>query len=233
MNKSEKDPFQCFPNYYNKNNICEEMPNNKKITNDKGDGPKNSYGLSCNYPFQYFPNYYNTEGLKENILKTIKLNSDIIEIGRGNKKVKLQERRKTAWLSNNEKLTFEYSGKVMIPEKIPDYFNGLIEKIKEDFGLEFDGILINYYPDGSTNMGYHSDPIDEKWSNDFIVFSIGAHREFIFRENENRDNKIKFDFNDGDIIYMYDNCQEKYEHSVKKSKEIDKDRISIVFKKSI
>ena len=82
-------------------------------------------------------------------------------------------------------------------------------------------------------MGYHSDPIDNKWSNDFIVFSIGAHREFIFRENKNRDNKIKFEFNDGDIIYMYDDCQEKYEHCVKKSKELDKDRISIVFKKSI
>ena len=226
MNKSEKDPFQCFYNYYNKNNSVVKMLNEEK------EETKKSSSLSSDYPFQYFPNYFNTEGLKENILKTIQLNSDIIEIGRGNKKVKVQERRKTAWLSNDEKLTFEYSGKVMKPVKIPDYFNGLIEKIKEDFGLEFDGILINYYPDGSSNMGYHSDPIDDKWTNDFIVYSIGAHREFIFRENENRDNKIKFDFNDGDIIYMYDDCQDKYEHCVKKSKEISNDRISIVFKKS-
>ena len=31
---------------------------------------------------------------------------------------------------------------------------------------------------------------------------------------------------------MYDDCQDKYEHCVKKSKEISNDRISIVFKKS-
>ena len=227
MKINKNDPFQYFPNYYNKNN------SEVKMLNDEKEETKKSSSLPSDYPFEYFPNYYNKEGLKEKILNTIQLNSDIIEIGRGNKKVKIQERRKTAWLSNDNNLTFEYSGKVMLPKKIPDYFIPLIGKIKEDFGIEFDGILINYYPDGSANMGYHSDPIDNKWSNDFIVFSIGAHREFIFRENENRENKIKFEFNDGDIIYMYDDCQDKFEHCVKKSKELYRDRISIVFKKSI
>lgn len=228
MEINKNNPFQYFNNYFNKSGVIEKMPFKYNIeSNQKQDR------FAYNYPFVYFPKYFNTNGLKEKILNTIKLNSDIIEIGRGNKKVKIQERRKTAWLSNDENLTFEYSGKVMLPKKIPDYFIPLIGKIKEDFGIEFDGILINYYPDGSANMGYHSDPIDNKWSNDFIVFSIGAHREFIFRENENKENKIKFEFNDGDIIYMYDDCQNKFEHCVKKSKQLDKDRISIVFKKSI
>ena len=228
MEINKNNPFQYFNNYFNKGSKVEKMPFKYNIeSNQKQDK------LYCDYPFEYFPKYFNTNGLKEKILNTIKLNSDIIEIGRGNKKVKIQERRKTAWLSNDDNLTFEYSGKVMLPKKIPDYFIPLIGKIKEDFGIEFDGILINYYPDGSANMGYHSDPVDNKWSNNFIVFSIGAHREFIFRENENRENKIKFEFNDGDIIYMYDYCQDKFEHCVKKSKELDRDRISIVFKKSI
>lgn len=228
MEINKNNPFQYFNNYFNKGSKVEKMPFKYNIeSNQKQDK------LYCDYPFEYFPKYFNTNGLKEKILNTIKLNSDIIEIGRGNKKVKIQERRKTAWLSNDDNLTFEYSGKVMLPKKIPDYFIPLIGKIKEDFGIEFDGILINYYPDGSANMGYHSDPVDNKWSNNFIVFSIGAHREFIFRENENKENKIKFEFNDGDIIYMYDYCQDKFEHCVKKSKELDRDRISIVFKKSI
>lgn len=228
MEINKNNPFQYFNNYFNKGSKVEKMPFKYNIeSNQKQDK------LYCDYPFEYFPKYFNTNGLKEKILNTIKLNSDIIEIGRGNKKVKIQERRKTAWLSNDDNLTFEYSGKVMLPKKIPDYFIPLIGKIKEDFGIEFDGILINYYPDGSANMGYHSDPVDNKWSNNFIVFSIGAHREFIFRENENKENKIKFEFNDGDIIYMYDDCQDKFEHCVKKSKELDRDRISIVFKKSI
>ena len=31
-------------------------------------------------------------------------------------------------------------------------------------------------------MGYHSDPIEDKWSNDFMILSLGETREFIFRE---------------------------------------------------
>ena len=38
MNKLKKDPFQYFPNYYNKNNKCEEPLSNKKITIENGGG---------------------------------------------------------------------------------------------------------------------------------------------------------------------------------------------------
>ena len=70
-------------------------------------------------------------------------------------------------------------------------------------------------------------------SNQFVIISIGATRDFIFRENENKETKIRYYFEHGDLIYMFDDCQEKYEHSVKKNKSDMEDRISLVFKKSI
>ena len=69
-------------------------------------------------------------------------------------------------------------------------------------------------------------------SNDFIVLSIGQSRDFIFRHKDRREMKVKFNFQDGDIIYMFDNCQEIFEHCLKKSKNDLNDRISLVFKKS-
>jgi len=185
------------------------------------------------FPFQHFPEYFDTKGVADKINNQISLHSDTILIGRGEVLVEVPERRKTAWLSNDSSLTFEYSGKTMMPKPIPDFIEILRLKLKSDFGISFDGILVNYYPDGNSSMGYHSDPLNEKWSNDFIILSIGATRNFVFRDKENKESKYPFEIKDGDLIYMYDNCQEKYEHCVKKCKSDITPRYSLVFKKSI
>ncbi len=184
------------------------------------------------YPFQYFPQYFDSKGLIEKIKNQITLSSDKILIGRGDVLVEVPEKRHTAWLSNNSTLTFEYSGKVMCPKPIPTFIESIRIKLLEDFGIDFDGVLVNYYPDGTVSMGYHSDPIEEKWTSDFIILSLGSTRDFIFREKENRDTKIKFSLANGDLIYMYDDCQEKFEHSLKKCKADNQERVSLVFKKS-
>ncbi len=186
-----------------------------------------------NYPFQYFPKYLNTTGIKDKILKQVTLNSDKILIGRGEELVEVEERRQTAWLSQNPNLTFTYSGKTMIPQKIPKFIEVIRLQLEEDFGINFDGILVNYYPNGHSSMGYHADPQGDRWSSDFIVISIGSERTFMFRHQQNRDLKKSYDFRDGDLIYMFDNCQEEYEHCLKKNKKDSEDRISLVFKKSI
>lgn len=185
------------------------------------------------FPFQYFPQYFDTKGLFEKIQNQISLHSDTILIGRGETQVEVPEKRKTAWLSHNKALTFEYSGKVMSPKPIPTFIEIIRLKLQEDFGISFDGILVNFYPDGNTSMGYHSDPIEDKWSTDFIILSLGATREFVFRDSSDKEKKYNFQIHDGDMIYMYDNCQEKYEHCVKKCKTDITPRISLVFKKSI
>ena len=78
----------------------------------------------------------------------------------------------------------------MAPKPIPAFIKILQLKLLEDFGIEFDGILVNYYPDGNSSMGYHADPIGEKWTNDFIILSLGATREFIFRNQEVKEEKL-------------------------------------------
>lgn len=182
------------------------------------------------YPFQYFPQYYSKDNLLQTIKENITFKQDNIIIG-SEDKVEIKEQRKTCWLSNDENLTFEYSGKVMKPDKIPNIIQEITDMIYKDFGINFDGVLVNYYENGQVGMGYHSDPIDNKWDNNFIVYSIGAERKFIFREKGNIDNKIEYLLNNGDLIYMYEDCQDRYEHSIRKNK-VEGERISLVFKKS-
>ena len=68
----------------------------------------------------------------------------------------------------------------MMPKPIPPFIETIKSKLFEDFGIIFDGVLVNYYENGDCGIGYHSDPVEDKWTTDFIVVSIGASREFVF-----------------------------------------------------
>lgn len=185
-------------------------------------------------PFQYFENFIQNKFLYnlETIKKQITLKYDTITVPQKGKMVSVIEQRGTCWLADDD-LTFEYSGKSMIPQKIPKTVGEIKAIVENFFGLVFDGILVNYYPDGKSSMGYHSDPIEDKWDNKFVVATFGDTRNFIFREKENKENKTTFEFKNGDIIYMFGDCQERFEHSVRKNKLSNKERLSLVFKKRI
>ncbi len=186
------------------------------------------------YPFEYRPNYIKNKNIFniEELKKVLKFNYDMIQAPRNGNMELVREQRGTCWLSDDD-LTFEYSGKSMVPQNIPDIIRTIKNQIEADFGIKFSGILGNYYPDGLSSMGYHTDPIEDKWDNKFVVISFGDTRNFIFREKQNKDAKITYEFNDGDLIYMFDDCQDRYEHSVRKKKKNGGERISLVFKKRI
>ena len=183
-----------------------------------------------NYPFQHFPEYYSKEDLFEKVKSECNFTFDKVYIGED--KVERLEKRGTCWLSDIPDLEFEYSGKKMIPQKIPEIIKKIKSLIYKDFGINFDGVLVNYYENGGVGMGYHSDPVDDKWDNNFIIYSLGDERKLIFREKENKEVKINFDFKNGDLLYMYDDCQERYEHSIRKNKS-ELPRISLVFKSRV
>jgi alkylated DNA repair dioxygenase AlkB len=182
------------------------------------------------YPFQHFPEYYSENNLFEKVKNECNFTFDKVYIGED--KVERLEKRGTCWLSDIPDLEFEYSGKKMKPQKIPKTIEKIKNLIYKDFGINFDGILVNYYENGGVGMGYHSDPIEDKWDNNFIIYSLGDKRKLIFREKENKDVKINFDFKNGDLLYMYDDCQKIYEHSIRENKS-DMPRISLVFKSII
>ena len=107
---------------------------------------------------------------------------------------------------------------------------GLILELKSELGYEPNNCLINYYLDGKSTMGWHSDQTDilEPGTGVAIV-SLGATRVLRFREIENKDNKIDFKLPSGSMIYMTQEVQDKWHHSIPKS-EVDDGRISLTFR---
>lgn len=102
----------------------------------------------------------------------------------------------------------------------------------------YDGCLLNRYNDGQSGMRYHIDPDQGTlWDYDTTVVSVGATRRFAFRSvNDTQDDQRPHNFlvMHGDVTYMFDDCQERFQHAVKKAdnRKDNSPRASLVFKRT-
>jgi alkylated DNA repair dioxygenase AlkB len=156
----------------------------------------------------------------------------------------VSERRQTAWLGDNYVSGFAYSGKVM-PRfdwslavlKCRNQLHALMNQY-------YDCCLINLYHQSTSGMRYHVDPDQGNlWDYDTSVVSVGATRRFAFREIYNDNHVLStsltsqphtFVVMDGDVTHMFNDCQQRYQHTVKKAEnKLDTAmRASLVFKRS-
>ena len=155
------------------------------------------------------------------------------------------ERRLTAWQGDVGVASFAYSGKSMPRKDWAPTIRRIRDHLALTTGQYYDGCLLNLYPDGRSGMRYHQDPDQGTlWDFDTAVVSIGAARRFSFRSlpptaihasKMPSDSKPhNFVVMDGDVTYMFGDCQQKYQHAVKNAepKHEAAPRISLVFKRT-
>jgi len=178
-------------------------------------------------PFKYYKSI-KKENILELLLEKVPLKKEKILIDN----VWVEELRKTYWYSEKSQI-LNYSGKQMNPNPFIPIISELRDLIFQKIGIYFDSVLVNYYENNNIGMRYHSDPLDNgKWSSDFCILSFGDSRKLIFREINNIDKKYEYNLENGDAVHMFDDCQDKFQHCLKKEKITKGPRISLVFKKS-
>lgn len=149
------------------------------------------------------------------------------------------ERRQTAWEGDEHVENFEYSGKSMRRLTWSDVVANVRDRLHNETSQYYDGCLLNFYPDGDSAMRYHIDPDQGVlWDYETAVVSIGATRRFSFRESSGGDESNKphvFVLMNGDVTEMFNDCQERFQHTVQKSsvKGESASRVSLVFKKTL
>ena len=120
----------------------------------------------------------------------------------------------------------EYPNQKFIPE-----IEVLLDKIENELAIRPNNCLVNYYTDGSSRMGFHSDQIDILEENTGVaIISIGQERTLRFRKIDNEEEKIDFNLNSGSLIYMNQEVQKNWQHAIPKSKT-ENGRISLTFRK--
>lgn len=98
-------------------------------------------------------------------------------------------------------------------------------------GFKPNNCLINYYENGHSSMGFHSDQTEILEENTGVVIvSLGETRTLRFRNIENRSTIVDFNLMSGSLIYMTNQVQNIWQHAITKS-DTNKGRMSLTFRK--
>jgi alkylated DNA repair dioxygenase AlkB len=128
-------------------------------------------------------------------------------------------------------LSYDYSGvsyenKPMHPLLVP-----LCTKLEETLGFEPNSCLINYYLDGRSKMGFHSDEIDNlETGTQIIIISLGTERKLSFRSKADYEQRRQYLLPHGSLLYMSQRTQEFWSHAIKRANVLD-GRISLTFRR--
>jgi len=146
------------------------------------------------------------------------------------KTVKWDERmaaRKTASFGK----AYNYSQIDYPYQEFPPKLQTIIKRLKPIIGFEANNCLINFYMNGKSKMGYHSDQTDILETNTGIaIISIGEPRFLKFRNIETPDQFLIYELTAGSLIYMTQEIQKIWQHSIPKS-DTENGRISLTFRK--
>ena len=128
-------------------------------------------------------------------------------------------------------VAYNYSGMAypeteMLKELIP-----ICEKIDFQIGFMPNNCLLNYYPDGNSTMGYHSDNWEQLEQNTgVVIISLGASRIISYRNKKDKAIERKYTLNCGNMLYMSNSVQEQWMHAIPKQSQAEA-RISLTFRK--
>jgi alkylated DNA repair dioxygenase AlkB len=107
----------------------------------------------------------------------------------------------------------------------------ICEKVKNVLGFKPNNCLINYYLNGTSKMGFHSDQTDIlENETGVVIVSLGQKRILRFRNIKEKGLLIDFELPSGSLLYMTQDVQKEWEHAIPKS-EIDSGRMSLTLRK--
>jgi alkylated DNA repair dioxygenase AlkB len=128
-------------------------------------------------------------------------------------------------------VAYNYSQMTYPIKTMPDNIEELCKKIKKQFNFKPNNCLINFYLDGKSKMGFHSDQIDILAEDSGVaIISLGETRILRFRKIDNQTETVDYQLNSGSLIYMTQEVQKVWQHSIPKSKT-ENGRMSFTFRK--
>lgn len=106
----------------------------------------------------------------------------------------------------------------------------LVEGITQALGFTPNNCLINYYLDGTSKMGYHSDQTDILCDDTGIaILSIGETRTLRFRNINDKTLIEDYELPTGSLIYMTRQVQAEWQHAVPAA-DTQNGRMSLTFR---
>ena len=128
-------------------------------------------------------------------------------------------------------IPYNYSQIEYTYQSFPKEIESIINSIEQKLEFKPNNCLINFYSNGKSTMGWHSDRTDILCEGTGVaIVSVGDTRILRFREIENKENKVDYPLPPGSLIYMTKEVQDKWHHSIPKSNS-ELGRMSLTFRK--
>lgn len=134
--------------------------------------------------------------------------------------------RKTAWYGT---VNYRYSGQIKIAQPwlpVLDEIRAIVQNLTGD---TYEGVLLNYYPDGSSHIGWHADDERDLIPGAAIAsVSFGATRRFDLRHRDGETHSINLE--NGSVLLMAGKLQKYWKHRIPVQKKIKEGRINLTFR---
>ncbi len=135
--------------------------------------------------------------------------------------------RKTASVG----VAYNYSQMEYPEVDMPECLSGICSRLESVIGFLPNNCLVNYYENGMSRMGFHSDRIDNlERDTGIAIISLGAKRSLRFRHLENKEIRKEYPLSSGSLFYMDLQTQHQWQHAIPKDKTIHP-RMSLTFRK--
>lgn len=125
---------------------------------------------------------------------------------------------------NYSQMSYPYQA--FLPE-----LDALLSPIEEAVGFRPNNCLLNYYLDGKSRMGFHSDQTDILFPDTGVaIISLGTTRALTFRNINDQTIRHSYLLPSGSLIYMTQAVQDEWQHAIPRD-NTSEGRISLTFRK--
>jgi alkylated DNA repair dioxygenase AlkB len=107
-----------------------------------------------------------------------------------------------------------------------------VPRVAAEVGFEPNNCLANYYPDGTSTMGFHSDSTAElERDTGIAVLSLGAERTITFRRTDDKAVSESYALPSGSLLWMSPEMQAEWRHAILADSAATTGRISLTFRR--
>ena len=127
-------------------------------------------------------------------------------------------------------VNYVYSGVERVAHPMNEILSEIRRRCEVAANSKFNSVLVNFYRDGSSGMGWHSDNEAINGREPTIAsVSLGATRRFDLRHRETKQT-VKVDLEDGSLLVMSGLSQQCWVHQIAKTKTTVGPRINLTFR---
>ncbi len=128
---------------------------------------------------------------------------------------------------------YNYSQIAYEASPMPAELAALCTLVEGALGFRPNNCLINFYPDGDSSMGFHSDETEGLASGTGVaIVSVGSVRSIVFRNKQDRSCEFAYPLPAGSLLYMAEHVQQEWLHAIPKAPG-SAERISLTFRSMV